>query len=157
MADAAHAGALEVFDASHYKIGVVVGLFNSHITGPMKEQVIDTLTGDYAMPMENITVAEVAGAADMPAVIETLARSADIDCLVVLAAIVRGDTAHFDYVAKIVTDGVKDVQIKHAKPVAFGALTVDKEEQAIARIDHARSYAAAALHAARVIKELAQR
>jgi len=156
MADAAHTGKLEAFDASGYRVGVVVGLFNSHITGPMKECVIDVLSNDYVVPVQNITVAEVAGAADMPAVLESLARKDTIDCLIVLAAIVRGDTAHFDYVAKIVTDGVRDVQIKHAKPVAFGALTVEKEEHAIARIDHARSYAAAAIHAARTIKEIGE-
>ena len=152
MADAKDAAIFEPFDASKYHVGVVVGLFNGHITKPMKELALKTLTEDYSVPENQIYVIEVAGAADMPAALEALARKDKIDCIVSLAAIIRGSTAHFDYVAQIVTEGVKDVQIKHAKPVTFGALTVDTEAQATERIDHARGYAAAALHAAKNIR-----
>ena len=151
MADAKDAAILKPFDASDYHVGVVVGLFNSHITKPMKELVLKTLTEDYSVPKKQIYVIEVAGAADMPAALETLARKDEVDCIVSIGAIIRGSTAHFDYVAQIAAEGVKDVQIKHAKPVAFGVLTVDTENQATERIDHARGYAAAALHATKNI------
>ncbi len=153
MADATNAGRLVPFDASEYTVGIAVGLFNSHITAPMKELAVETLTKDYQIPIGNIHILEVAGAADMPVALEAMARSQSIDCLMTIAAIIRGDTAHFDFVAKIVTEAVKDIQIKHMKPVAFGVLTTDTDAQAVARIEHARGYAAAAVHAARAIKD----
>ena len=120
----------------------------------MKKLAIETLTNDYKIPEEQIHVVPVAGAADMPAVLEALARSEKIDCLIALAVVIRGETAHFDFVAKIITEAVKEVQLKHAKAVAFGVATVDTGAQAQARIDHARGYAAAALHTARGLKGL---
>lgn len=154
MANAENAADLQPFDASDYRVGIAVGLFNGHITGPMKELAIKTLTEEYKVPKEQITVVEVAGSADMPAVLEALARKDDIDCLISIAAIIRGSTAHFDYVAHIVTEAVKEVQLRHAKPVAFGVLTTENEAQAKERIEHAAGYAAAALHAARAIRTL---
>lgn len=154
MADAHDAAQFTPFDASGYSVGVAVGLFNSHITAPMKDLVIKTLTEKYAVPRDQITIIEVAGAADMPVALEALARKDGVDCLISIAAIIRGSTAHFDYVAKVITEAVKDIQIKHCKPVAFGVLTVDTEDQALLRIEHAEGYAEAALHAARAIKEI---
>lgn len=154
MANIHDRATLEPFNAQDYHVGVVVGLFNGHITTPMRELVFEALTKDYSLPLENIHIVEVAGAADMPAVMEAFARKGEITCLVTLAAIIRGETAHFDFVARIVTDAVREIQIKHAKPVAFGVLTVDTEEQAKARIEDAAGYAAAALHTARSIRDL---
>ncbi|MDC1205307.1 6,7-dimethyl-8-ribityllumazine synthase [Candidatus Pacebacteria bacterium] len=154
MANATDAADLHPFDASDYHVGIAVGLFNGHITIPMKELALKTLTEDYKVKKEHIHILEVAGAADMPVMLEALARKEEIDCLVSIAAIIRGATAHFEYVAKIATEAVKDVQLKHMKPVAFGILTVDTEAQAKDRIEHAIGYTAAALHAAKNIKEL---
>ncbi|MFT5037028.1 MAG: 6,7-dimethyl-8-ribityllumazine synthase [Candidatus Azotimanducaceae bacterium] len=145
---------LQPFDASSYRVGMVVGLFNGHITEPMKELALKTLVSDYGVTAEHIYVVEVAGAADMPAVLEALAGKDKIDCLISIAAIIRGETAHFDFVARIITDAVREIQVKHAKPVAFGVLTVNTQEQAKARVIDAKGYTAAALHAARSIKEL---
>jgi 6,7-dimethyl-8-ribityllumazine synthase len=147
MANATDSAQLQPFDASNYRVGIAVGLFNSHITTPMKDLAIKTLNEDYQIPLEQIVVIEVAGAADMPVALEALARRDDIDCLMTIAAIIRGDTAHFDFVAKIVTEAVKDIQIKHCKPVAFGVLTTDTQDQATSRINHASGYAAATVHA----------
>lgn len=155
MAQVEDAADLKPFDARTYNVGIAVGMFNGYITTPMKKQALQTLTEEYMIPRDQIHVLEVAGAADMPFTLEVLARKEEIDCLVSIAAIIRGETAHFDYVAAIVSDAVKEVQIKHAKPVAFGVLTVDTPEQAHARIEHASGYAAAAVHAARAVRELA--
>jgi len=151
MANANDAAELQPFNASNYCVGIAVGLFNSYITTPMKDLAIKTLVEDYQIPLEQIVVIEVAGAADIPVALEALARRDDIDCLMTIAAIIRGDTAHFDFVAKIVTEAVKDIQIKHCKPVAFGVLTTNTEAQAMARIVHASGYAAASVHARRSI------
>jgi 6,7-dimethyl-8-ribityllumazine synthase len=152
MSDAENATKLKPFDASNYRVGITVGLFNSHLTGPMKDLAIKTLTEDYHVPINHITVVEVAGAADMPYALESLARRDDIDCLITIAAIIRGATAHFDFVAQIITEAVREVQIKHAKPVAFGVLTTENEEQAMYRVKHAAQYAAASLHAKRNVE-----
>lgn len=153
MANHNDAAALAPFDASSYRVGIAVGLFNSHITKPMEELAIKTLVEEYHIPREQITVIEVAGAADMPVALEALARRDDIDCLMSIACIIRGATAHFDYVAKVVTEAVKDVQLKHCKPVAFGVLTTETEAQAEERIEHAAGYAAASVHAKRAISQ----
>lgn len=154
MADHNDAAFLEPFDASSYRVGIAVGLFNGHITKPMEELAIKTLTEAYQIPREQITVIEVAGAADMPVALEALARRDDIDCLMSIACIIRGATAHFDFVAKIVTEAVKDVQLSHCKPVSFGVLTTDTEGQATSRIEHAAGYAAASVHACKQINQL---
>ena len=148
MADQKHAAGYKPFDASEWHVGIVVGDFNSAITKKMLDETNKAL-GLYKVKKENITVVHVAGAADMPAALESVARNDMNRCIITLGAIIRGETAHFDYVAKIAADAVREVAIKHAKPIAFGILTCDTQEQAKDRISHSASYVDAALHAAK--------
>jgi len=152
MADYKNAGKFEKFDASGYKVGIVVSQFNSHITEPMLEGAKKILA-DYNVSEKKIKVIRVAGSVETPVALQALAEKA-MDCLVAIGVIIKGETAHFDYVAKIVADGVLRVGLDYKIPVGFGVVTAFTEEQAVARIHHGRDAVLAALHSAKAIKEL---
>ena len=74
------------------------------------------------------------GAFEIPLAARALARSGRYDALVTLGVVIRGGTPHFDYVCRAVTDGVRDVMRDTGVPVAFGVLTTDDLDQALARV-----------------------
>ena len=145
---------IQGFDGSRYTVGIVTAQFNDHITDPMLDHCIKTLTTTFSVDQKNITSVRVPGAADAPAVLSAMARSNKYDAIIVMGAIIRGETAHFDYVSELVTYGVKDIQIQHAIPVAFGVLMCDTQQQAEDRIILGKEFAAAALHTLRVIEAI---
>jgi 6,7-dimethyl-8-ribityllumazine synthase len=105
-------------------------------------------------------VARVAGAWEIPLVLEGLARSRRFDALVALGAVIRGETPHFDFVAGECSRGCADVALRHAVPVGFGVLTCDTLDQALARAggaagDKGAEAVAAALEAARELARIA--
>lgn len=142
------------FNGSDYKIGIVTANFNSDITSPMLDECISTLRSEFLVPENNITSVRVAGAADTPAVISAMAKAGGYDAIIVMGAVIRGATAHFDYVSNLVTDAVKDIQVQHALPVAFGVIMCDTREQAEARIILGKEFADAAMQSARTIRSL---
>ena len=81
----------------------------------------------------DVEVVRVPGAFELPVVADALARSARFDVVVCLGVVVRGDTPHFDYVCRAVTDGCARVALETGIPVGFGVLTVDDVDQARAR------------------------
>jgi 6,7-dimethyl-8-ribityllumazine synthase len=117
-------------DAVGMRLAVVAGRFNAHITdrlleGALKE--IQDLGGDEP------PVHWVPGAFEIPLVAKRLARCANVDAVVCLGAVVRGETAHFEYVAGPCAAGVAQVALDTGIPVIFGVLTTNDEEQAFAR------------------------
>ncbi|MDX1766157.1 MAG: 6,7-dimethyl-8-ribityllumazine synthase [Candidatus Saccharimonadales bacterium] len=153
MANAKNAATLKAFDASDWHVGVVVARFNHQFTVPMKDLALKTLTAKYKVKKDNVTIIEVAGSADMPAPLEVLARNDLNKCLITIGAVIKGETVHNQYVSQIAVEAIKDVAIKHAKPIAFGIITADNEAQAKARAEHAAGYVDAAMHAAKAIEE----
>jgi 6,7-dimethyl-8-ribityllumazine synthase len=85
-----------------------------------------------------VDVAVVPGAFELPVVAQRMASSGRYDALVCLGAVIRGETPHFDYVAGEAARGVAEVARRHDLPVAFGVLTTDTAEQALARAGGAR-------------------
>jgi 6,7-dimethyl-8-ribityllumazine synthase len=77
---------------------------------------------------DELTIARVAGSVELPVVAQALARNHD--AVVALGVVIRGETAHFDYVCQSVTDGLTRVALDESTPVAHGVLTVDSEAQA---------------------------
>ncbi len=152
MAD--HALEINGFDGSQFRVGIVAAQFNEHITDPMLEQCVQTLQSDFSVPKDQIVVLRVPGAADAPAVLSAMAQSKKFDALIVLGAVIRGETAHFDYVSDLVTQGVRQIQVEHAIPVTFGVIMCDTQVQAKNRIILGQEFAAAALHTARAIDSL---
>lgn len=144
----------EKFDAANYKVGIVASQFNREITGKLVKEALNLLR-QYFVPETSVTVKKVSGSIEIPVVLQALAKTKRYDCLVALGAIIRGETAHFDYVAKIAAEGVLRIMLDYGIPVGFGVLTVDNLGQAEKRIHVGAEAAEAALQSAKLIKEIA--
>jgi len=111
---------------------VVVGRFNRFVTENLLKGALDTLKR-HGVSDENITVAWVPGAYEIPLATQRLAASQKYAAIIAVGAVIRGGTPHFDYVAGECTKGLATVSLKYNIPIAFGVLTVDTIEQAIER------------------------
>lgn len=114
------------------KVGIVVSRFNELITNKLLEGALNTLQ-QYDVVEDNITIVEVPGAYEIPLIAQKLAEKEDIDAVITLGAVIRGETPHFDFVSSEVASGVTRVSLDSKKPVIFGVLTTDTIEQALAR------------------------
>jgi 6,7-dimethyl-8-ribityllumazine synthase len=114
------------------KVGVVVSRFNSFITERLLEGALDALVR-HGVAEEDVVVAKVPGAFELPLGVRRLAASGRADAVIALGALIRGGTPHFDYLSAEVTKGVAQVMLETGVPVAFGVLTTDTVEQAIER------------------------
>ncbi len=146
-------GLFPLFDASSYRVGIVVSSFNHDLTSGLLDQALSELER-YQVKKTNITTITVAGCIEIPVVIEAMAHKKSFDCLIVLGVVIRGDTPHFEYVCKIVSEGVRHTMQAHTLPVGFGILTLNKKSQAAERLIAGASAAAAALQAAKAIKQI---
>jgi 6,7-dimethyl-8-ribityllumazine synthase len=114
------------------KFGIVISRFNSFITERLLEGAIDALKR-HGADESQITVAKVPGAFELPLVLKKMAQSGKYDALIGLAAIIRGSTPHFDYVAAEASKGVAQTMLEAGMPIAFGVLTTNTIEQAVER------------------------
>ena len=119
-------------DACGLRFAVVVARFNHLICEKLLEGCGAELARRGA-DADDIHVAWVPGAFEIPLVARVLAASGRYDAIVALGAVIRGGTPHFDYVCSGVTDGVREVMRDTSVPVAFGVLTCDDADQALAR------------------------
>lgn len=141
----------QVFDGSNLRIGVVLARFNSDITEAMLETLIYK-SSLYNIQKENIKIYRVPGAIEIPLVLKNLAYSLDFDCLVSIGCVIRGDTTHYDYVCKYITEGVLRVSLDCNIPIGFAVLTVENHEQAVARLDSGWTALEASLQTYQTIK-----
>lgn len=118
--------------ASNVKIGIVVARFNDFITSKLLGGAIDGLKR-HDVPEDNIDVAWVPGAFEIPLIASKMAKSGKYDAVLCLGAVIRGATSHYDYVCSEVSKGIAQVSLKSEIPVMFGVLTTDNIEQAIER------------------------
>jgi 6,7-dimethyl-8-ribityllumazine synthase len=115
--------------------GIVVARFNANITEPLLEGAVECLEEHGAEP-EGITVFRVPGAVEIPQALARLTASATkFDGLIVLGCVIRGETTHFDAVVDLVTQGFSRAADGRV-PMAFGVLTTENLEQAVARTGH---------------------
>ena len=114
------------------KIGIVVARFNSFISEKLLDGAIDSLVRS-GVNTDDIVVARVPGAFEIPLVAQKMARSGKHDAVICLGAVIRGATPHFDYVAGEVAKGTAQVMLDAGIPVLFGVLTTETIEQAIER------------------------
>ena len=114
------------------KLGIVVARFNSFISEKLLEGAMDSLVRS-GVNGDDITVARVPGAYEIPLVAQKMAKSGKYDAVIVLGAVIRGATPHFDYVAGEVAKGTAQVMLDAGIPVLFGVLTTETIEQAIER------------------------
>lgn len=114
------------------KIGIVVGRFNDFITGKLLAGAEDALRR-HGVKEDDIDVAWVPGAFEIPIVAKKLATSKKYDAVITLGTVIRGSTPHFDYVCSEVSKGVAAINMQDGIPVIFGVITTDTIEQAIER------------------------
>jgi 6,7-dimethyl-8-ribityllumazine synthase len=116
------------------KFGIVASRFNHFIVDHLVGGAVDALVRHGADASE-VTIVRVPGAWEIPLAVQRLARAGagKIDAVIALAAVIRGSTPHFDYVAGEVAKGTASVSLATGVPVAFGVLTTDTIEQAIER------------------------
>ena len=114
------------------RVGIVCGRFNEFITRELLRGCVDELER-HGVDGDQIHVAWVPGAWEIPLIAERMAQSAEIDVVITLGAVIRGATAHFDYVAGEAAKGISGIANRVGKPVVFGVLTPDTIEQAIER------------------------
>lgn len=112
--------------------GIVVSRFNDFITKKLLEASIDTLIR-HGGKDQDIEVAWVPGAFEVPLVAKKMAVSKKYDAIICLGTVIRGETPHFDYVASEVAKGVAKVGLDTNVPAIFGVITADNLEQAIKR------------------------
>lgn len=122
----------EALDASGMRLAVVVGRFNAHVSRPLLDGARAALT-ELGLPADAVPVHWVPGAFEIPLVAKRLAASGQVDAVICLGAVIRGETAHFEYVAGPCAAGVAQAALDTGIPVVFGVLTTNDEEQALAR------------------------
>ena len=114
------------------KVGIIVARFNEFITSKLLGGALDTLTR-HEVKEENIQVAWVPGAFEIPLIASKMAENGKYDAVICLGAVIRGSTSHYDYVCNEVSKGIASVSLKSGIPVMFGVLTTENIEQAIER------------------------
>ncbi len=119
-------------NAEGLRIGIIVARFNEFISSKLLGGSLDALIRHGARD-QDIEVAWVPGAFEIPLVAKRMAASGKYDCVICLGCIIRGATPHFDYVAAESSKGIAQVAMKADCPVAFGVLTTETIEQAIER------------------------
>ena len=128
-------------------VGVVVSRFNGEISNKLLSSALEALAS-AGVSEERITVMPVPGAFELPFGAMALAKTRRYSCVVALGCVVRGETAHFEYVAGEAASGLQLAGLETGVPVAFGVLTVDTAEQAQDRLDKGAEAARAALEMA---------
>ena len=116
-------------DASKMRIGIVVSEWNSAVTSKMLEGASKTLQKHGVSP-ENIPVFHVPGSFELVFGAQQVAKYGDVNAVIVLGCVVRGETPHFDYVCQGVTEGVSRLNATQDIPVIFGVLTTENRQQA---------------------------
>ncbi len=114
------------------KFGLLVSRFNSFITDSLLAAAVDTLVR-HGADKKHLEIVRVPGAFELPLAAKKMAASGNYDAIVVLGAVIRGGTPHFEYVAGECVKGIATVSHQYDLPLAFGVLTVDTIEQAIER------------------------
>jgi 6,7-dimethyl-8-ribityllumazine synthase len=134
-------------------VGVVVARFNGEISDKLLASTLEALAA-AGVAEERITVMPVPGAFELPIGAMALAKTRRYSCVIALGCVVRGETAHFDYVASEAASGLQLAGLETGVPVAFGVLTVDTAEQAEARVDRGADAARAALEMADLFSQV---
>ena len=118
--------------ANNIKVGIVVARFNEFITSKLLGGAMDGLLR-HDVREEDIHVAWVPGAFEIPLIASKMAKSGKYDAVICLGAVIRGATSHYDYVCNEVSKGIATISMNSDIPVMFGVVTTENIEQAIER------------------------
>lgn len=119
-------------DGKRLRIAVVASRFNETICKRLVDGALDALSR-HGVADDDISLTWVPGAFEIPSAAQRIAASGEVDAVVAIGAVIRGETAHFDYVAGPAASGVSSAALATGVPIAFGVLTTDTTEQAADR------------------------
>ncbi|WP_114941078.1 6,7-dimethyl-8-ribityllumazine synthase [Mucilaginibacter endophyticus] len=122
----------EIPSAAPYRFGIVVAEWNAEITNALYQGAYQSLVSNGALA-ENIFSYQVPGSFELTSGADLLLQKGDLDAVICLGCVIQGETRHFDFICDAVAHGVSNVSIKYSKPVIFGVLTTDNQQQAIDR------------------------
>jgi 6,7-dimethyl-8-ribityllumazine synthase len=136
------------------KIAIVVSDFNSEVTTPMLHRAIAHAT---ALKAEITHTAHVFGIYDMPTVVKRLLQRWDVEGVVVIGAVIKGETLHDEVIAHAIANIAAQLAVEFEKPVGWGITGPGMtDEQAVERIDNAKNAVEAVVRVAKILKELAE-
>ena len=139
--------------ATRRGVGIVAARFNGDVTNRLLESALAELD-TVGVGRETVTVMTVPGAFELPLGAMALAKTRRYSCIVALGCVIRGETAHFDYISGEAASGLQLAALETGVPVAFGVLTCDTLQQAIARTDKGAEAVCTALEMADVFSQL---
>ena len=119
-------------DASMMRFGIVVSEWNSNITGALLEGAVTTLK-KHGAKEENIIVRYVPGSFELVAGARMMAENTEVDSVICLGCVIKGDTPHFDYVCAGATQGIAELNVRYDKSFIFGVITTNNLQQALDR------------------------
>ncbi len=119
-------------DVRNRRFGIVVADWNADLTSALATGAADALTSNGVLP-DNISVLRVPGSFELTFGAQRLAQRPEIDAVICLGVVIRGDTKHDDYINHAVAQGLTTVSLKFDKPVVFGLVTTNDLQQAIDR------------------------
>lgn len=119
-------------DVSQKRFAIVVAEWNEEVTGALLNGALETLQKEGASE-DNIVVKTVPGSYELSLGAQWMAQNPKIDAVICIGCIIQGETRHFDFIAQAVAQGITDVSLKYNKPVIFGVLTPDTQQQALDR------------------------
>ena len=155
---------VQIFEGAHQgqnlKVAIVVARFNEFITERLLQGALNTLRR-HGVQEENVQVAWVPGAFEIPLAAQKFAESGKVQAVICLGAVIRGATPHFDYVCSQTAAGLARLQLDTGVPIVFGVLTTDTIEQAVERAgtkagNKGEDAAMAAMEMANLIQALEQ-
>ncbi|MBK0382033.1 6,7-dimethyl-8-ribityllumazine synthase [Pedobacter sp. SD-b] len=116
----------------NFRFGIVVASWNAEVTGALYKGAYDALL-QYQVAERDIISIEVAGSFELIAGADQLMDNKELDAVICLGCVIQGETRHFDFICNAVANGIANVGLKHTKPVIFGVLTTDNQQQALDR------------------------
>jgi len=140
------------------RVAIVAARFNAFVVDKLVSGALETLRAQ-GLRDENLTLVRVPGAFEIPPAVKKLAASGTHNAIIALGAVIRGETPHFEYVAGECARGISQIALDTGVPVAFGVLTCDTAEQALARAggssgNKGEDAARAALEMANLLRKL---
>jgi 6,7-dimethyl-8-ribityllumazine synthase len=118
--------------AAPYSFGIVVAEWNSAITNALYQGAYKSLVDNGALA-ENIYTYLVPGSFELTSGVDLLLKNTRLDAVLCLGCVIQGETRHFDFICNAVANGITNVSVKYSKPVIFGVLTTDNQQQAVER------------------------
>jgi 6,7-dimethyl-8-ribityllumazine synthase len=143
-----------------HRFALVVSKYNDFVTDRLQKGALEALAG-AGVAADEVTIVRVPGAFEIPLAAQHAAESGRFDAIVCLGCVIRGETPHFDFICSAVAHGLTMAAAATGVPMAFGVLTTNSVEEALARAgdgpgNKGREAAAAALEMAELVADLAR-